>query len=77
MELIMEIESKHPTPATSSYYPESYQEPYDSLRIEQEHPGEGETEASPTIDGHEAKANTCRYLPCHYFDFIAGTSTGG
>jgi len=19
----------------------------------------------------------CRYLPCHYFDYIGGTSTGG
>jgi hypothetical protein len=22
-------------------------------------------------------AERCKYLPCHYFDYIGGTSTGG
>jgi hypothetical protein len=37
--------------------------------VESHSPGRKEKEGSPQTDEG--------YLPCHYFDYIAGTSTGG
>lgn len=30
----------------------------------------------PTNISHSGSGKYTRYLPCHYFDYIAGTSTG-
>jgi hypothetical protein len=37
------------------------------------------TKSTPrtTVTEEDVKAATSKCLPCHYFDFIAGTSTGG
>ena len=61
MEFVEEIEQGHENPATNSYYPVDFR-------------------VTPMIDhttegGQSTERNL--YLPCHYFDFIAGTSTGG
>jgi len=57
--------------ATCSHHPEPYRAPYDS-KLSQGHENEERRKTNDT------KAETRhRYLPCHYFDFIAGTSTGG
>ncbi|KAL9004625.1 MAG: hypothetical protein Q9188_002567 [Gyalolechia gomerana] len=31
----------------------------------------------PNLSGVERRADSTPYLPCHYFDFVAGNSTGG
>ncbi|OXV06084.1 hypothetical protein Egran_06148, partial [Elaphomyces granulatus] len=65
---IKDIEVKHSESATSSYHPELYNKPFNSSR----NSGNGNI-----VSSHQAREDTHRYLPCHYFDFIAGTSTGG
>jgi hypothetical protein len=73
MEMIKDIEVKHTDSATSSYYPEPYKEPFNSSQNSRT----GIEEAGHIMNSHEAGEDTRRYLPCHYFDFIAGSSTGG
>lgn len=34
-------------------------------------------DADTTATNHLSKEPMDRFLPCHYFDYIAGTSTGG
>lgn len=66
MSLIEEIELNHPDGRVeSSYHPEEYREPYDSKRT-------GGSRKGISSANHQR-----RFLPCHYFDFIVGTSTGG
>jgi hypothetical protein len=51
----------------SSYHPEEYIPCIDNATAA------GEDETSDERDCVERR----RYLPCHYFDYIGGTSTGG
>ena len=40
--------------------------------------GNAVTEAgNPLLTGNMVNSGSKDYLPCHYFDYIAGTSTGG
>jgi hypothetical protein len=71
MEIIKDIEVDHSDgSATSSYHPEPYREPFSSHNSRNGRIGE--------TDSHKAGEDTrLEYLPCHSFDFIGGTSTGG
>ena len=52
-------------PAGSSYHP---LHPLDGLST---------NTSSPSQDTELAQNDTSAWLPCHYFDYMAGTSTGG
>jgi hypothetical protein len=36
-----------------------------------------ELEQSPSMEDAKRRETRDKYLPCHYFDYIGGTSTGG
>ena len=61
----------------SSFYPGLYKprdvRPLDDARPRTAGSQQQETIASPTEDLQEADL----FLPCHYFTYIGGTSTGG
>ncbi len=84
MEVIARTEQQDPIPANSSAAPlssSSEQEEaaiHDSTRIEdlsQILPRK--TSLSKKKKTSEAGDIFSRFLPCHYFDYIGGTSTGG
>ena len=68
MEAIGRLESTHPDePANSSYHP---------LQPPQKTPEEATTSnMNNAAEGHMTDLSP--WLPCHYFDYMAGTSTGG
>ena len=62
------IEKEMSSDSTSSFYPEQYVPPHNNKRK----PSSAVSEKSE----HDGTDEACRYLPCHYFDYIGGTSTG-
>ena len=67
MNVIKKLEKSHPDGAAeSSYHPL----PWNPLYATDSRPG-GEPEPG------SQHVESARWLPCHYFDYIAGTSTGG
>ncbi|MCJ1344795.1 hypothetical protein MMC31_002998 [Peltigera leucophlebia] len=82
MEAIAQIEQQYIIPATSSAAPLS-------LSVEQEEAANHEStrmaglsQIMPTTNSPSKKPSktgdiSSRFLPCHYFDYIGGTSTGG
>jgi hypothetical protein len=48
---------------TTSYHPGAYRKCFNNKH----------TDEKEVIDPEDA----CKFLPCHYFDYIGGTSTGG
>ena len=67
MSAIGELESNHPDgPAESSFHP---------LKPSPGMMADGDSIRS-NVSVLEA-SNTSPWLPCHYFDYAAGTSTGG
>lgn len=76
MKAIGRIENNYPCgsskadgPAESSYHPLTPLSPAPCMA----------TEIKPKANdgGESAKKESSPWLPCHYFDYIAGTSTGG
>ena len=74
MRKIQEIEESQPQgnnewegPASSSYYP------VDPLQVMST---DSNSDSNVSEDGSKATEST-HFLPCHYFDYMAGTSTGG
>jgi hypothetical protein len=71
MKIIGEIEKRTP-PTVPSDYEDTVSSSF--------HPGEyracenNKNESGPQVSDPE---NACRFIPCHYFDYIGGTSTGG
>jgi hypothetical protein len=71
MNIIGEIERRTP-PTVSSDHEDTVSSSF--------HPGiyraceNNKTENGPQVTDPQ---NACRYIPCHYFDYIGGTSTGG
>ena len=53
--------------ADSSYHPHPWEDPATEA---------GDTCGSSAA-GKQTVTITSRYLPCHYFDYVGGTSTGG
>ena len=67
MNVIMRLEMNHPDGAAdSSYHPES---PAPLFAMESKDDGQ------PDVRGQSPES--ALWLPCHYFDYMAGTSTGG
>ena len=67
MSVIKKLERSHPDGAAeSSYHPL----PWNPLYATDSRTGE---QANP----RSQDAESARWLPCHYFDYVAGTSTGG
>jgi hypothetical protein len=74
MKAIEEIELNEPVASTSSFSPEEYVAPHNnnnSNNSKKRRRGSPAPEKSP-----DSNDGACRYLPCHYFDYIGGTSTG-
>lgn len=63
MEKIAELESIHSDPALTSFHPLS--------------PLPSPTPSNSSADSDQTQAEPSQWLPCHYFDYMAGTSTGG
>lgn len=63
MKAIEEIEKKEDSRATSSFHPNDFVSPHDKRK-------------GSTPNADDAATEPCRFLPCHYFDYIGGTSTG-
>jgi hypothetical protein len=66
----------------SSYFPESYVPCVNNWTPSSSTNGEPSmdiqnTEAEKADEQRTECGECCRYLPCHYFDYIGGTSTGG
>ena len=67
MSVIKKLERNHPEgPAESSYHPLSWNPLYAT-----------DSRTDGQADPESRHAESARWLPCHYFDYIAGTSTGG
>lgn len=66
---------EHQTPVCSSFSPLDYPE-NSSLGPFSEEEDNKLGGAKGTIEKCRAREKTRRYLPCHYFDFICGSSTG-
>lgn len=67
MRAVGKLESEHEFPAESSFHPLA---PASNL------PTDTASASSKTLcDTH--RTDSSPWLPCHYFDYIAGTSTGG
>ncbi|KAK3173002.1 hypothetical protein OEA41_006330 [Lepraria neglecta] len=60
-------------PAESSYHPLSP----DTRANTDPDPPDNHRDAQPDKAAEPAKTETSPWLPCHYFDYVAGTSTGG
>lgn len=59
----------------SSFYPENFPPEVSHIPLSAEE--ENATEATTNnVARHRAMLETRRYLPCHYFDYICGSSTG-
>ena len=65
MRKIADLECHHPEPATTSFHP---------LLPPYQPPGSCSSSNSEQSVGSEIASD---WLPCHYFDYMAGTSTGG
>ncbi|KAI1618047.1 acyl transferase/acyl hydrolase/lysophospholipase [Exophiala viscosa] len=81
MEKIAQIEQQNPEPAYHSFYPASYKDPK-SGSAQSSINGSTEKESRLNQDDISSATSDLKrpeymYLPCHYFDFMAGTSTGG
>lgn len=82
MKTIAQTEQQNPIPATSSAAPLSLSSEqkeitiHDNTRIEDMSQIMPRT-ASLSIKNVEGGDSFFRFLPCHYFDYIGGTSTGG
>jgi hypothetical protein len=63
MHIIGEIEKQHSSDVTTSFHPGEYRK---CPNNKNEH-----------CVKVEDPVDACRFLPCHYFDYIGGTSTGG
>lgn len=63
MERIAKLESAHSDPAQTSFHPLS--------------PLAGLTPSNSSADSDQTRTEPSQWLPCHYFDYMAGTSTGG
>jgi hypothetical protein len=80
MQKVVQIETeRHSESADSSYAPEAFIPCVDNSRSPRN--GTSYSNASSFGRGEQNDAGACseccRYLPCHYFDYIGGTSTGG
>lgn len=67
----------HNESAETSYYPLNYVPSRDnsiSTEKKSNQSGNGKEPLSPEEAERQQRS---RYLPCHYFDYIGGTSTGG
>lgn len=72
MDHVCEIEMKHPDGAAAhSFSPMEY-----PSSVSQLHDNDAETRSKRVKDGVQALDPSRRYLPCYYFDYIRGTSTG-
>lgn len=70
MRVVEELEKAEGDEADSSFHPGAWVTPHNRKNIAAPQNG-------PLHDGQENMAtSSCRYLPCHYFDYIGGTSTG-
>ncbi len=56
-------------PAKSSYHPLTPLPPAQCMATI--------VESRTKTDGNPAETESSPWLPCHYFDYVAGTSTGG
>ena len=63
MDKIAELERRNPDAALTSFHPLS---PLPRL-----------TPSNSSADSDQTEAEPSQWLPCHYFDYMAGTSTGG
>jgi len=72
-----EIDEEHELYGVHSFYPEKWPENIDSgpLDVEEENERKSATPGDKYAKCMALKASR-RYLPCHYFDYIIGTSTG-
>lgn len=71
MKTISSVEQENPH-VQSSVHPLKCKDYEFRRAIERRATGE-----SPSEPAFEHTSASSRYLPCHYFDYIAGTSTGG
>ncbi|KAH0537477.1 hypothetical protein FGG08_005740 [Glutinoglossum americanum] len=75
---IMREEKDHGESAGTSYHPLDYVPSRDnSISIEKQgnQNGSGKKPLSP--EEQTEREERSKYLPCHYFDYVGGTSTGG
>ncbi|KAK4938042.1 hypothetical protein LTR10_021449 [Elasticomyces elasticus] len=83
MEKIAQMEQQNPQPAYHSFSPAPYKDPRPRSAQPSDNASTGsgsrshQNDSSSSMSEADLKAPEYRYLPCHYFDFIAGTSTGG
>ncbi|KAL9613637.1 MAG: hypothetical protein Q9167_001813 [Letrouitia subvulpina] len=75
MKTISSIEQENPN-VQSSVHPLECRD-YEFRRAIERRATRLEEEESPPEEAFEHMSESSRYLPCHYFDYIAGTSTGG
>jgi hypothetical protein len=71
MQIVGEIERSTPPTVLSKY---------ENTVSSSFHPGEYRRCVNNKEDGNvkvKDPENACRFIPCHYFDYIGGTSTGG
>jgi hypothetical protein len=62
---------------TSSYSPEIYTPCVNNVLPRPTGRASSGSDGSKQEQGPAACGECCRFLPCHYFDYIGGTSTGG
>ncbi|KAF2266787.1 FabD/lysophospholipase-like protein [Lojkania enalia] len=71
MKEVEKIEKEKDATVDSSFHPEDYVTPHNTRNTPE--PGKGNFNSQQDQKADES----CRYFPCHYFDYIGGTSTGG
>jgi hypothetical protein len=84
MKMVAEIETDDSSAvsesATSSYHPEEFIPCVDNGSNTERTTTNSNESPLPEQRGCSNGGNceeVCRFLPCHYFDYIGGTSTGG
>jgi len=70
MKVVGEIEKQNDSKADSSFHPEPYVSPHNTRSTLVS------DESNSDLKQDQGADASCRYLPCHYFDYIGGTSTG-
>jgi hypothetical protein len=80
MRSIKKIEEEELPPDLSEQHSSYYPEPYTPCINNGDSSIQSNVTSTTKVQSDEISScgsEDCRYLPCHYFDYIGGTSTGG
>jgi Patatin-like phospholipase len=77
MTKIMHVEREHKDSAETSYHPLNYIPSRDNSISTEKLSNQDGSGKEPLSSEEIERQQRSQYLPCHYFDYIGGTSTGG